>query len=102
MEGCNIENNVSQQYSSDDANQLTPIHAYIIVQTSGGNLSKILENAKTLKYVTSAAAVSGDDEIIVKAKVRTLEQLKKMTDKLQLINGVQQTVTHIVEKEVFP
>jgi hypothetical protein len=97
-----MENNISKQYPSGDTNQLVSIHAYIFVQTSGGNLSQILEDAKNLTHVTSAAAVSGDDGIIVKVKVQTLEQLMKMTDKLQLIYGVQQTVTHIIEKEIFP
>lgn len=92
----------NQHNPSGDTSRIKSIHAYIFVQTRVGNLSQVLENAKNIKYVTSAAAVSGNDEIIVKARVQTLDQLKKMTDKLHRIDGVQQTMTRIVEKEVFP
>jgi hypothetical protein len=102
MEEYAMEDNISQQHLSGNVCQLDSIHAYIFVHTCGGNLPQILEKAKNLKHVTSAAAVSGDYTIIVKVRVQTLDQLMKTTDKLQLIQGIHQTATHIIEKEVFP
>lgn len=102
MKKSNIEDNISQQPPSGNIYQLDSIHAYIFVHTHDGNVLQILENAKNLKHITSAAAVSGDSNIIVKVRVQTLDQLMKITDKLQLIHGIHQTATHIIEKEVFP
>jgi DNA-binding Lrp family transcriptional regulator len=101
MEEYAMEDNIGQQHLSGNVCQLDSIHAYIFVHTCGGNLLQILEKTKNLKHVISAAAVSGDYTIIVKVRVQTLDQLMKTTDKLQLIQGIHQTATHIIEKEVF-
>ena len=97
-----MESNINQQHLSGEIYQLNSIKAYIFVQTQGGNLCQVLEDTKKLKHVTSAAVISGDYDIVVKVRVQTLNQLMKLTDKLQLINGIQHTATHVVEREEFP
>jgi DNA-binding Lrp family transcriptional regulator len=97
-----MESNINQQYPSGEINQLDFIHAYIFVRTQGGDMNRMLENAKKLKQVTSTAVVAGDYDLVMKVQVQTLEQLMKVTDKIQCLHGILQTSTHIIEKEVFP
>ncbi|KAA0011532.1 MAG: Lrp/AsnC family transcriptional regulator [Thermoplasmata archaeon] len=76
------------------------IKAYILVRTRVGKLEEVLEKAKEIENVENISVVSGDYDIIIKVKVNDLEDLMKLTDKLHLINGIKQTVTYVIEKEI--
>ncbi|HDH45173.1 MAG TPA: Lrp/AsnC family transcriptional regulator [Thermococcus sp.] len=76
------------------------IKAYILVKTRVGKLEKVLQKARELKNVESIAVVTGDCDLIVKVKVRDTEQLLQLTDELQTIDGIRQTTTHVIEKEI--
>ena len=76
------------------------IKAYILVRSRIGKLDNILKETKKLKNVESIAVVAGDYDIIVKARVDDLEQLMKITDEIQSIDGIKQTTTQVIEKEI--
>ncbi len=76
------------------------IKAYILVRARVGKLENILKEAKKIENVENISVVAGDVDLIIKVKVDDLEKLMKLTDKLQLIEGVKQTTTYVIEKEI--
>jgi len=76
------------------------IKAYILVKARIGKLENILKEAKKIENVENISVVAGDVDLIIKVKVDDLEKLMELTDKLQLIDGVRQTTTYVVEKEI--
>ena len=76
------------------------IKAYILVRARVGKLENILREAKRIENVENISVVAGDVDLIIKVKVDDLEKLMKLTDKLQLIDGVKQTTTYVIEKEI--
>ncbi|MCD6468127.1 MAG: Lrp/AsnC ligand binding domain-containing protein [Thermoplasmata archaeon] len=76
------------------------IKAYILIRARVGKLENILKEARKLKNVESLAVVAGDYDIIIKAKVKELEDLMSLTDEIQMIDGIKQTTTQVVEKEI--
>lgn len=76
------------------------IKAYILVRARVGKLENILKEAKKIENVENISVVAGDVDLIIKVRVDDLEKLMKLTDKLQLIDGVKQTTTYVIEKEI--
>ena len=76
------------------------IKAYILTVTYAGKMEKILKEMRKLENIESIAVVAGDYDIIVKANVKTLEDLMKLTDKIQSIDGIKRTTTQVIEKEI--
>ena len=76
------------------------IKAYILIRAREGKLDNILREAKKLKNVENIAVLAGDHDIIIKAKVKEMEDLMKLTDEIQMIDGIKQTTTQVVEKEI--
>ncbi|HDI23716.1 MAG TPA: Lrp/AsnC family transcriptional regulator [Thermoplasmatales archaeon] len=76
------------------------IKAYILVKARVGKLENILNEAKKVENVENISVVAGDVDLIIKVKVKSLEKLMELTDKLQMIDGVKQTTTYIIEKEI--
>jgi len=76
------------------------IKAYILIRARVGKLDNILREAKKLRNVENIAVLAGDHDIIIKAKVKEMEDLMKLTDEIQMIDGIKQTTTQVVEKEI--
>ncbi len=76
------------------------IKAYILILTYVGNLKTVLNELKNLENIESIAVIAGDYDIIVKARVNSLEELMELTDKIHAIKGVKRTNTQVVEKEI--
>ncbi|KAA0002995.1 MAG: Lrp/AsnC family transcriptional regulator [Thermoplasmata archaeon] len=76
------------------------IKAYILIRTYVGKLENVLIEMKKLNNIESVAVVTGDYDIIVKARVDVLEDLMELTDKIQLIDGIKRTTTSVIEKEI--
>lgn len=76
------------------------IKAYILVKTRIGKLEEVLHRARELKNVESIAVVTGECDLIIKVSVKDMEQLLELTDELQTIEGIRQTTTHVIEKEI--
>jgi DNA-binding Lrp family transcriptional regulator len=50
--------------------------------------------------VVKISIIAGEYDIVVRAQVKNLEELLDVTDKLQMIEGVNKTTTQIIEKEI--
>ena len=44
--------------------------------------------------------VAGEFDIVARVQVKSLEKLLKVTDKIQMIKGVNKTTTQVIEKEI--
>jgi DNA-binding Lrp family transcriptional regulator len=76
------------------------IKAYIMMLVRVGRLESLLKELRKLSNLESIAIVTGDWDIIAKAKVEKVEDLMELTDKIQLIGGIERTTTQVIEKEI--
>jgi DNA-binding Lrp family transcriptional regulator len=76
------------------------INAYILTMMKPGNAQKAIEEMKNIDHVEKISVVAGEFDIVVRVRVHDLEQLLDLTNKLQMINGVEKTTTQIIEKEI--
>jgi DNA-binding Lrp family transcriptional regulator len=65
-----------------------------------GIYTRALDEIKKLNYLEKISVVTGDYDIVVKVNVKNLEQLHKLTNQLQKVNGVEKTNTQVIEKEL--
>ena len=76
------------------------ISAYILVHTSPGNTNKIIADIRKIENIVKISVVAGEFDIVVRVQVKSLEKLLKVTDKIQMIKGVNKTTTQVIEKEI--
>ncbi len=76
------------------------INAYILITMRPGNSDKAIKEMRKIKNVVKISVVAGEYDIVVRAQVKTLENLLKVTNKLHLIDGVKKTTTQVIEKEL--
>ena len=76
------------------------INAYILISIRPGNSDDIIKKMRKIENVEKISVVAGEYDIVVRVQVKTLEKLLKVTDKLQLIDGVKKTTTQVIEKEI--
>ena len=72
------------------------INAYILTMMKPGNAQKAIEEMKNIDHVEKISVVAGEFDIVVRVRVQLLD----LTNKLQMINGVEKTTTQIIEKEI--
>ncbi len=76
------------------------ISAYILVQIKPGNTNKVIAEMRKIENIVKISVVAGDFDIVVRVQVKSLEKLLKVTDKIQMIKGVNKTTTQVIEKEI--
>jgi DNA-binding Lrp family transcriptional regulator len=76
------------------------ISAYILVHISPGNTDKAISQLKKIENIAKISVVAGEFDIVVRVQVKSLEKLLKVTDKIQMINGINKTTTQVIEKEI--
>ena len=76
------------------------ISAYILVHISPGNTEKIISEIRKIENIVKISVVAGEFDIVVRVQIRSLEKLLKVTDKIQMIKGVNKTTTQVIEKEI--
>ncbi len=76
------------------------INAYILISIRPGKSDNIIRNMRKIENIEKISVVAGDYDVVVRVQVKTLEKLLKVTDKLQLIDGVKKTITQVIEKEI--
>ena len=76
------------------------INAYILISMRPGKTENIIKQMRKIENVEKISVVAGDYDIVVRVKVKNLEKLLKVTDKIQLIDGVKKTNTQVIEKEI--
>ena len=65
-----------------------------------GNSDKVIKEMRKIENIAKISVVAGDYDIVVRVQVNNLEGLLKVTNKLQMIEGVKKTTTQVIEKEI--
>lgn len=76
------------------------ISAYILVHLSPGTTKKVIAEIRKIENIAKISVVAGEFDIVVRVQVKSLEKLLKVTDKIQMIKGVNKTTTQVIEKEI--
>jgi len=76
------------------------ISAYILITMKPGKTDKAIKEMIKIDNVVKVSVIAGEYDIVVRAQVKNLEELLEVTDKLQMIEGVNKTTTQIIEKEI--
>lgn len=76
------------------------ISAYILINMKPGNFDKAIEAMRKIENIIKISVVAGEFDIVTRVQVKSLDKLLKVTNKLQMIDGVKKTTTQIVEKEL--
>ena len=65
-----------------------------------GSSEKAISEMRKIENVEKISVVAGEYDIVVRVRVKSLKNLLKVTNKLQMINGVKKTTTQVIEKEI--
>jgi DNA-binding Lrp family transcriptional regulator len=76
------------------------ISAYILIHIRPGNTDKIITQLRKIENIVKVSVVAGEFDIVARVQVKSLEKLLKVTDKIQMIKGVNKTTTQVIEKEI--
>ena len=76
------------------------ISAYILIDMKPGNFDKAINLMRKIENITKISVVAGEYDIVARVQVTNLDRLLKVTNKIQMIDGVKNTTTQIVEKEI--
>ena len=76
------------------------INAYILLSMKPGRSDKAIREMRKIENVEKISIVAGDYDIVVRVHVKSLEKLLVVTDKIQMIEGVNKTTTQVIEKEI--
>ena len=76
------------------------INAYILINMQPGNSDKAINEMRKIEDVEKISVVAGEYDIVVRVRIKSLDKLLKITDKIQQIKGVKKTTTQIIEKEI--
>jgi len=76
------------------------VSAYILIMMRPGNTDKAITRMRKIENVEKISVVAGEYDIVVRVRVKSLEHLLKVTEQLQMIEGVKKTTTQVIEKEL--
>ena len=76
------------------------ITAYILINQKPGDSDRIIKEMRKIENVEKISVVAGEYDIIVRVGIKSLDKLLKITNKIQMIDGVEETTTQIIEKEI--
>jgi DNA-binding Lrp family transcriptional regulator len=76
------------------------ISAYILINLQPGNTENAITEIRKVENVQKVSVVAGEYDIVVRVQVKSLDKLLKVTDKIQMIDGVKKTTTQVIEKEI--
>jgi DNA-binding Lrp family transcriptional regulator len=65
-----------------------------------GQTEKAIKEMRKLENIEKISVVAGEYDIVIRVRVKSLGNLLKVTDKIQLIEGVKKTTTQVIEKEL--
>jgi DNA-binding Lrp family transcriptional regulator len=65
-----------------------------------GKSDKAIKEMRQIENIAKISIIAGEYDIVVRAQVKNLEELLNVTDKLQMVEGVNKTTTQIIEKEI--
>ena len=76
------------------------INAYILINMKPGNSDNAIKEIRKIDNIKKISIVTGEFDIVIRVEVKTLDKLLKVTDKIQMITGVNKTTTQVIEKEI--
>ena len=76
------------------------ISAYILINMRPGDPDKAIEEMRKIENVNKISVVAGEYDIVVRVHISSLDKLLKVTNKIQMIDGVSKTTTQVIEKEI--
>ncbi len=77
------------------------ISAYILFTTKLGKTPEVISKIRSITQFQSVAVVTGEWDIVARIQVKDLEELYEITStKLHLIQGIIETHTAVIEKEL--
>ena len=76
------------------------INAYILITMRPGNSDKTIKEMRKIENVEKISVVAGEYDIVVRVHVKSLDKLLKVTNQIQMIDGVKKTTTQVIEKEL--
>ncbi len=76
------------------------INAYILITMEPGDTEKAISDMRKIENVEKISIVAGEYDIIVRVKIKSLDKLLKVTNKIQMAKGVKKTTTQVIEKEL--
>lgn len=77
--------------------------AYILITVKAGSEREFLKEVSELKEVVEANLVIGENDAVIKVKVKDISQLDKfLTDKLRILTDVFLTTTMIITEQFKP
>ena len=65
-----------------------------------GYADKAIKDMRKIEKIAKISVVAGEYDIVVRAQVKNLEELLKVTNKIHMIEGVNKTTTQVIEKEI--
>jgi len=76
------------------------INAYILINMKPGDTKKAIEKMREISNIAKISVVAGEFDIVVRVQVKNLDRLLMVTQKIQMIKGVNKTTTQVIEKEI--
>ena len=76
------------------------IKAYILISMLPGYVKKGIDQMQQIEFVEKISIVAGQYDVIIRVLVEDLEMLLAITNKLQMIPGIEKTTTQVIEKEI--
>jgi len=76
------------------------ISAYVLINMKPGDTDPAIDEMRKIENVAKISVVAGEFDIVVRVQVKTLDKLLKVTNKIQMIEGVMKTTTQVIEKEI--
>jgi len=76
------------------------MNAYILVMMRPGDYNETIKEMRKIENIEKISVVAGEYDIVVRVRIKNLEDLLKITNKIQMIKNVKKTTTQIIEKEI--
>ena len=64
-----------------------------------GTTNEVIKKLKQIPGVTSIAVITGEYDIIIQLEAKSLEIMYERTQKIHVIDGIEETTTSIIQKE---
>jgi DNA-binding Lrp family transcriptional regulator len=76
------------------------INAYILLNIQPGKTENVIKEIRKIEDIAKISIVTGEYDVVVRTQIKSLDGLLKVTDKIQMIKGVNKTTTQVIEKEI--
>ena len=76
------------------------ISAYMLIMMRPGTFDTAINEIRKIKNIVKISVIAGEYDIILRVQVKTMEKLLDVSNKIQMIKGIQKTTTQVIEKEI--